>query len=149
MGLDDLLERSQVVSLHTPLDTTTRHLIGARELGLMRSDATLVNTARGAIVDTLALAEAVRNGGIRSAALDVTEIEPIPLDHPLLEVPQVILTPHTAWYSEESYEELKRRTIANVADVIAGRTPRDILNPEVLGAPGRNAAFAPAEGASR
>lgn len=132
VGLDDLLERSQVVSLHTPLDTTTRHLIGARELGLMRSDATLVNTARGAIVDTLALAEAVRNGGIRSAALDVTEIEPIPLDHPLLEVPQVILTPHTAWYSEESYGELKRRAVENVANVLAGGTSRDIVNPKAL-----------------
>ena len=132
VGLDELLQRSQVVSIHTPLTAATRHLIGGPELAMMRSDATLVNTARGAIVDTLALAEAVRDGAIRSAALDVTEVEPIPLDHPLLALPQVILTPHTAWYSEESYGELKRRAVENVATLLVEGTARDIVNPAAL-----------------
>lgn len=132
VGLDDLLGRSHVVSIHTPLTERTHHLIGARELGLMRSDAILVNTARGAIVDTVALAQAVEAGTIRSAALDVTEVEPLPRDHPLLALPQVILTPHTAWYSEESYGELKRRAVGNVATLLAGGTVRDIVNPNAL-----------------
>lgn len=132
VGLDDLLERSQVVSLHTPLTALTRHLIGARELELMRPDATLVNTARGAVVDTIALADAVRRGLIRSAALDVAETEPLPTDHPLLDLPQVVLTPHTAWYSEESYAELKRRAVENVARLLTGNAPTDIVNPDAL-----------------
>lgn len=132
VSLDELLRRSQVVSVHTPLSRDTHHLIGRRELELMRPDATLVNTARGAVVDTLALADVLRAGAIRSAALDVTEAEPLPLDHPLLELPQVVLTPHTAWYSEESYGELKRRAVANVAHLLAGGEPQDVVNPAAL-----------------
>ncbi|QIK72712.1 C-terminal binding protein [Propioniciclava coleopterorum] len=138
VSLDELLRRSQVVSIHTPLTELTHHLIDADALASMRPDAILVNTARGPIVDTAALGEALRAGTIRGAALDVTETEPLPADDPLLELPQLTVTPHMAWYSEESYGELKRRTVENAADLIAGRVPRNIINPEVLGAPGRN-----------
>ena len=110
----------------------------------MRSDAILVNTSRGGVVDTTALVEALRNGTIQGAAIDVHETEPLPVGHPLMDIDSVVLTPHLAWYSEESYDELKRRTVANVVDVCAGRAPRNIVNPEVLGAPGRNADCLPA-----
>lgn len=143
VGLDELLERAQVVSLHTPLDDSTRGMVGAAELARMRTDAILVNTSRGGVVDTAALVDALRAGSIRAAAIDVHETEPLPVDHPLMDLDSVVLTPHLAWYSEESYDELKRRTVANVVDVCAGRAPRNVVNPEVLGAPGRNEDCAP------
>lgn len=149
VGLDELLERAQVVSLHTPLDEGTRGMIGAAQLARMRTDAILVNTSRGGVVDTAALVEALRTGSIRAAAIDVHETEPLPVDHPLMDLDSVVLTPHLAWYSEESYDELKRRTVANVVEVCAGRAPRNVVNPEVLGAPGRNQDCAPVGAAAR
>ncbi len=71
------------------------------------------------------------------------ETEPVPPDHPLTTFDSVVLTPHLAWYTEESYDELKRRTVQNVVEVVANRAPRNIVNPQVLGAPGRNAECAP------
>lgn len=141
VSFDELLERSQVVSLHTPLDTTTRHMIGASELARMRSDAVLVNTSRGGVVDTDALVTALREGRVAGAGIDVHELEPLPADHPLTTFDNVVLTPHLAWYSEESYTELKRRTAQNVVELLSGDIPRNILNPEVLGRSGRNATF--------
>ncbi|MCL3859498.1 C-terminal binding protein [Actinotalea sp. K2] len=146
VSLDEVLERSQVLSLHTPLTDQTRGMIGAAQLARMRRDAILVNTSRGGVVDVPALVEALRSGGILAAAIDVHETEPLPVGHPLMDFDNVVLTPHLAWYTEESYDELKRRTVANVVDVCAGRAPRNIVNPEVLGAPGRNAGCAPADG---
>ncbi len=141
VSLEELLQQSHVVSLHTPLDENTRGMIGSVELAAMRSDAILVNTSRGGVVDTGALVEALANGSIRGAAIDVHETEPLPPEHPLMQFDSVVLTPHLAWYTEESYQELKQRTMANVVDVCAGRLPRNILNPEVLGARGRNEGF--------
>ncbi|MEP7764357.1 C-terminal binding protein [Sanguibacter sp. 25GB23B1] len=142
VSLVELLERSQVVSMHTPLTDETRGMIGATELAAMRSDAIIVNTSRGGVIDTEALVDALRAGTIAGAGIDVHETEPVPTDHPLLDLDNVVLTPHLAWYSEESYTELKRRTVENVVEVCAGRAPRNIVNPEVLGAPGRNSACA-------
>jgi len=138
VGRDELLERSQVVSLHTPLTEVTRGMIGSPQLARMRTDAILVNTSRGGVVDGAALVEALRTGSIHGAAIDVHESEPLPAGHPLTTFDSVVLTPHLAWYTEESYDELKRRTVANVLQVCEGRVPRNIVNPEVLGAPGRN-----------
>ncbi len=138
VGLDELLERAQVVSLHTPLTDITRGMLGADQLARMRSDAILVNTSRGAVVDGAALVEALRAGSILGAAIDVHESEPLPAGHPLTTFDSVVLTPHLAWYTEESYDELKRRTVEGVLDVCAGRPPRNIVNPEVLGARGRS-----------
>jgi D-3-phosphoglycerate dehydrogenase / 2-oxoglutarate reductase len=146
--LDELLQRSQVVSLHTPLTQISRGMIGAEQLERMRTDAILVNTSRGGVVDTVALVEALRTGGILGAAIDVHESEPLPAGHPLTTFDSVVLTPHLAWYTEESYDELKRRTVANVIEVCAGRPPRNIVNPEVLGAPGRNSRSAATAAAS-
>ncbi|PFG34214.1 C-terminal binding protein [Sanguibacter antarcticus] len=144
VSLAELLERSQVVSMHTPLTDETRGMIGAAELTSMRPDAIIVNTSRGGVIDTDALVDALRAGTIAGAGIDVHETEPVPTGHPLLDFDNVVLTPHLAWYSEESYTELKRRTIENVVEVAAGRAPRNILNPEVLGAHGRNSACAAA-----
>jgi D-3-phosphoglycerate dehydrogenase len=152
VSLAELLERSQVISLHTPLTEVTRGMIGADQLARMRTDAILVNTSRGGVVDAAALVEALRTGSIAGAAIDVHESEPLPAGHPLTTFDSVVLTPHLAWYTEESYDELKRRTVANVLDVCAGRAPRNIVNPEVLGAPGRNsrcALAAPRTGSMR
>jgi D-3-phosphoglycerate dehydrogenase len=114
----------------------------------MRPDAILVNTSRGGIIDGVALVDALAAGSIRGAAIDVHESEPLPAGHPLTTFDSVVLTPHLAWYTEESYDELKRRTVANVLEVCAGRTPRNIVNPEVLGAPGRNSRWAATAAAS-
>ncbi len=142
VSLNELLERSQVVSLHTPLTEQTRGMIGAEQFAMMRSDAILVNTSRGGVADTDALVDALRTGRILGAAIDVHDREPLSPKHPLTTFDSVVLTPHLAWYTEESYEELKYRTVDNVVEVCAGRVPRNILNPEVLGAPGRNQACA-------
>jgi len=143
VSLDELLERAQVVSLHTPLTEVTRGMIGAEQLARMRTDAILVNTSRGGVIDGAALVEALRTGSILGAAIDVHESEPLSAGDPLTEFDSVVLTPHLAWYTEESYDELKRRTVANVVEVCAGRVPRNIVNPEVLGTPGRNLRCAP------
>ena len=136
---DDLLGGSDVVSLHVPLGADTHHLIDGAALARMRPGAVLVNTCRGGVVDTAALVDALRTGRLAGAGLDVFESEPLPADSPLLRLSTVVLTPHAAWYSAESYRELKRRVLENVADVCAGRRPRDMVNPEVLEA-GRDGA---------
>jgi len=101
--LEDLLKRSDVVSLHCPLTEETQNLIGKEQLACMKKRAILINTARGSVVDSRALAEALEEGRIAGAACDVFEQEP-PLDqqHPLLHCPNIILTPHIAFASEES-----------------------------------------------
>ena len=99
--LDELLMRSDYVSLHCPLTDETRHLIDARRLKLMKKNALLVNTSRGAVVDEAALAEAIRNGEIGGAALDVMKDEPPSLDNPLFDLENVIITPHTAAFSAD------------------------------------------------
>jgi len=131
--LDELLRRSDVVSLHVPLTSATRHLIDRRRLELMRPGAVLVNTARGALVDEHALAEALEAGRLRAAALDVFEPEP-PARTRLLALPNAILTPHVAGISERSVEEMTRRATEAVLDVLAGRVPANLVNPEALAA---------------
>jgi phosphoglycerate dehydrogenase-like enzyme len=136
VGLDELLRRSDVVSLHLPLTSATRHLIDRRRLALMRPGAVLVNTARGALVDEEALADALEGGRLRAAALDVFEREP-PVRTRLLALPNLILTPHVAGVSERSVEEMTRRATDAVLDVLAGRTPANLVNPEALAAGAR------------
>lgn len=129
---DALLAQSDVISIHVPLDPSTRHLINDTTLCRAKKGAILINTCRGGVVDTAAVVRALQSGRLKGAGLDVFEEEPLPADHPLMTLPNTALTPHAAWYSEESYSELKRRTIENVVDVCSGRTPRNILNSEVL-----------------
>lgn len=132
VAFEELLASADVVSLHVPLNSSTHHLMNRRTLSLMKPTAMLVNTCRGGVVDTEALVDALREGIIQSAGLDVFEEEPLPVTSGLISCENTVLTPHAAWYSEESYTELKRRAMENVLDVCAGRSPRNILNPEVL-----------------
>jgi phosphoglycerate dehydrogenase-like enzyme len=129
--LEQLLAVAQVVSLHVPLLPTTTHLIGAPELALMRPDAVLVNTARGGVVDEVALLDALEQGRLRGAALDVFEQEP-PRSERLLALGNVLLSPHIAALSEQSVHEMTARATASVVDVLSGRVPQHVANPDVL-----------------
>jgi D-3-phosphoglycerate dehydrogenase len=129
---DDLLRSADVLSIHVPLHEGTRHLINAETIGRMKPGAIIVNTARGGVIDTAALCDALSSGHLRGAGLDVFEQEPLTSDSPLRNHSRVVLTPHISWYSEESFGELKSRTMENVVNVLQGRPPRDIINTEVL-----------------
>lgn len=132
VDFETVLATCDVVSLHVPLLESTRHLLDDRALARMKDGAMLINTCRGGVVDTSAVARALRDGRLKGAGLDVFEQEPLPLDSPLMDCPNAVLTPHASWYSEESYSELKRRVTEAVAAVARGERPRDILNPQVL-----------------
>ena len=131
--LDAILETSDYVSLHTPLLPETRHLLDAKRLRLMKRSAYLINTSRGAIVDQAALIKALREGWIAGAALDVFEDEPLPGDSPLLNMDNVVVTPHVAFYSDASFARLRRRVGEEAARVVSGQWPTAIVNPEVKG----------------
>jgi len=130
VSLEQLAREADFISVHEPLTPATRGLVDARLLALMKPTTVLINTARGPVVDARALAEALQQGRLGGAALDVLEPEPPPPDHPLRALPQVILTPHVAWYSEESEQELRRRAAENVVLVLRGQRPATLVNPE-------------------
>ncbi|MGI6098042.1 MAG: C-terminal binding protein [Dethiobacteria bacterium] len=130
--LEQLMVESDFVSVHAPLNEKTRGLVGAEQLNQMKSSAYLINTARGPVVDEAALIEALQSKRIAGAALDVVEQEPIDPNSPLLEMDNVILTPHMAYYSEASQVELQIKTAENVAAVIKGGIPKYLVNREVL-----------------
>ncbi|HEX3871167.1 MAG TPA: C-terminal binding protein [Pirellulales bacterium] len=127
-SLDELLIESDYVSLHVPATAETRGLMNADNLKLMKPTAYLINTARGAIVDEQALATAIENGQLAGAALDVQQKEPCDLSQPPFNDPRVIVTPHAAFVSEESLENLRRRTAQQVADRLQGREPENVVN---------------------
>lgn len=121
--LDTLCRESDVISLHAPLVESTRHVFDARALGLMKPTAILVNVGRGPLVDEAALVEALRAGRLFGAGLDVFEQEPPPADHPLMSLPNVVLSDHTAWYSEASVTELQTKAAEEVARALRGERP--------------------------
>jgi D-3-phosphoglycerate dehydrogenase len=126
VSLDELLRSADVVSLHVPLTEQTRRLIGVRELALMKPGALLVNTARGALVDGAALAEALKAGRLGGAGIDVYESEPLPADDPLLACEQVVLTPHNADQTPEGTDILNDGVVENVTAFLEGR-PRNLV----------------------
>ncbi len=126
-----LFKTADYVTIHTPLNATTRHLVDAATLALMKPTAYLVNTSRGPMVDAAALAQACRDGRIAGAAIDVFDVEPPPPDHPLFALPNVILTPHIGWASEEAGWEIRKSIIDDVLAHAQGRPARCIVNPEV------------------
>jgi D-3-phosphoglycerate dehydrogenase len=131
-SLDRLLAEADAISVHVPLSPETRNLIGQRELAHMKPTAFLINTSRGGIVDEQALAVALKEGRLGGAALDVLSTEPPPPDHPLRQAPNIILTPHLAFYSRESVIELQTKAAGEVARALKGEPPRSPVNPEVL-----------------
>jgi len=130
--LEELLRRSDIVTLHTPLTPETRGLIDAAALALMKPTAVLVNTARGPIIDLPALAQALQEEKIAGAALDVVDPEPLPADSPFYRMSNVILTPHSAYYSERSVDVVRRETLLEALQVLRGKRPRTVANPAVL-----------------
>ena len=123
VDLSTLLTEADFVSVHAPLTAQTRGLIGDAQLRRMKPTAFLINTARGPVVREAALVKALQAGWIAGAALDVVETEPLPPTHPLMTLPQVLLTPHVAFYSQESMQELQRKAAEEVARVLTGHAP--------------------------
>ncbi len=130
--LDRVLQEADFVSLHVPLLPETFHLIGERELGLMKETAVLVNSSRGPVVDGAALYRALRSGRPAAAALDVTEVEPISMDDPLLTLPNVTIAPHIASGSYTTRARMAEMAVENLLAALAGRLPPNCLNPEVV-----------------
>lgn len=129
--LPELLARADIVSLHCPLIPSTRHLIDDEALHRMQPHAVLVNTSRGEVVDERALHRALTGGVISGAALDVFEVEP-PHDSPLLDLPNVVVSPHVGGLSTASVAEMLRRSTGYVIDIIEGRVPEGLANPAIL-----------------
>ena len=129
--LDRLLTESDYLSIHAPLTPATRGIIGVPELARMKSSAYLILTARGGIVDELALTDALRNGIVAGAGIDTWATEPVRPDHELLGMDNVIATPHSAFFSEVSVETLRHRFADSAVDICRGVTPRSLVNPEV------------------
>jgi glyoxylate reductase len=131
--LDDLLQRADFVTLHTVLTEETHHLIGERELKLMGPETILVNTSRGPVIDEAALAVALREGDILGAGLDVTEVEPIPPGSPLLELDNVVISPHIASASLRTRSKMATMAAANLLAGLKGERLPHCANPEVYG----------------
>ena len=130
--LPTLLQRSDFVTLHAPLTGETQNLIGREQLGAMKRDAFLINAARGPLIDEDALYDALRDGLIAGAGLDVMVDNVPPRDHPLLSLDNIIITPHVAFFSQESTLELEQRAAAEVVNVMHGKMPDNLVNPAVL-----------------
>ena len=128
----ELLSQCEFVTLHSPLIPQTQDMISVEEFGQMRSDAFLINCARGGLVDEEALYSALTSGAIAGAGLDVlVDLQP-PLDHRIIQLDNVIVTPHTAFFSQEATLELEERAAEAVIDVFKGRMPANVFNKSVL-----------------
>lgn len=132
---DQLLAESDWLSLHAPLTPSTKHIINAVALAKMKPGARIINTSRGGLIDPAALWEALRNHRLAGAALDVFEPEPPDLSQPLYKDERVIVTPHAAFVSEESVLELRTRVARQVAAVLGGTRPENLINPQILDNP--------------
>ncbi len=125
---DDVFRQADVVSVHLRLSDHSRGLVGARQFGLMKPTAHFVNTSRGPIVDETALVGALRARRIAGAALDVYAVEPLPVDHPLRGLDNVVLTPHLGYMTVEAYDDFFRDTVANITAFLDGRVPPRAIN---------------------
>ncbi len=148
VGFQELLERSDILSLHAPLGPQTAHILGRGQLKALKPHALVVNTSRGALIDEQALVQALSEGWIAGAGLDVLESEPIPAGHPLLRLGNVIVTPHAAYYSERSIVQLKRQTARAMACLLKGEAPAEDDSFAVL-APGPAEAARPRAGSGK
>jgi D-3-phosphoglycerate dehydrogenase len=133
--LDELLVETDYVTIHAPLTPETYHMIDRRAFNTMKKTAIIVNTARGSIIDEQALLDALQNQIISGAGIDVLEKEPPTKDNALLGLSNIIVTPHIAWYSEESFKRDMVQGMDELLNVLAGHRPRYIVNPEIFGMP--------------
>lgn len=129
VSLDELLRRSDFVSLHVPLTADTHHLLNGDSLSLLKPSAVVINTSRGGLIDHSALWDQLRVGRLAGAALDVFDPEPPDLSQPLFQDERVIVTPHAAFVSEESLVDLRRRAARQVAATLTGNAPENVVNP--------------------
>lgn len=127
-NLPELLSVSDIISLHLPLTTDTAGLLGRDALASMKSSAVLVNTSRGPIVDEDALVDALRSGGLAAAGLDVFAVEPVPADSPLLELHNVVLTPHVTWYTADTMRRYLEFAVDNCERLRDGRDLANLVN---------------------
>ena len=132
VSLKRLVHGADFISLHLPLTSKTRHIIDQTRLKAMKPTAYLVNTARGELVDETALGLALKKGRLAGAALDVMEREPPASDHPLRSMENVIITPHCAWYTDRSQQQLREKACAEVIRVLRGDIPKNLVNKEAL-----------------
>ena len=128
VSLDELLRRSDYVSVHAPRTPETYHLLSRREFALMKPTAMIFNTGRGGVIDEPALAQALKEGKLAGAGIDVFEREPVAADNPLLGLENVVLTPHAGGYSEESIRTVRQRAAEEVARILRGERPRNLVN---------------------
>ncbi|HEY0833653.1 MAG TPA: C-terminal binding protein [Azospirillum sp.] len=128
VDVDTLCREADVLSLHAPLNAGTRHILNRARITLLKPTAIVVNTGRGPLLDAAALAEALRDGRLFGAGIDVFETEPPPPDDPLLHAPRVVVTDHTAWYSEQAVADLQRKAAEEVARVLRGEKPVHWVN---------------------
>jgi D-3-phosphoglycerate dehydrogenase len=131
-NLNELLEASDIISIHVPLNKETRQLIGRKELAKLKESVILVNTSRGSVLDQEALVESIRKGSIAAAGLDVLAKEPPSASDPILGFENVIVTPHIGWYSEQSSARLQENAALEAERILTGNPPKHPVNPEVL-----------------
>ena len=131
VAFDHFLAASDIVSVHVPLTAETHHILSDQAFAAMKTTALLINTARGPVVDEQALVRALTTGQIAGAGLDVFEEEPLAANSVLASLDNVLLSPHAAWYSEDSEQEIRRKTAQNVVDVLQGHEPTYLANPAV------------------
>ncbi|MBU0610485.1 MAG: C-terminal binding protein [Armatimonadetes bacterium] len=131
--LDTVLQEADIISLHTPLNDETRYMIDAPQLQMMKDSAILINTARGALINTAALAQALREGWIAGAGIDVYEKEPPPPDMPLFDAPNATLSAHIGWMSVEAGWDIRTKIMDDIKSCMAGQPPRNTVNKEIDG----------------
>ncbi len=122
LDLDEIIQQADILSIHVPLNENTHHLINEDSIAKMKDGVFIINTARGPIIKESALIEGIKSGKIAGAALDVTEIEPLPSSSELMKFPNVYITPHSAFYSEEAIVELRTKTAMNIVQVLEGKS---------------------------
>lgn len=127
--VEEVCRNSDVISLHAPLTEHTRHIISSREFAMMSPRTIVVNTGRGALIDEKALVQALQEGTIKGAGIDVFEHEPPAKDHPLFKLDNIVVSDHTAWYSDQSLGELQTKAANEVYRVFSGEKPASWLNP--------------------
>jgi D-3-phosphoglycerate dehydrogenase len=132
LSFDEVISNSDILSLHVPLTEETNHLISNKELEKMKKDAILINVSRGGLIDEAALSKYLDNGKIRGVGLDVMEDDNPSPSNPLFKYENVIVTPHTAFFSQESSQELQIRSCKQLYDVLNGKIPEFLINPDVL-----------------